>query len=134
VERITRRRLLASGAAAATTAAFPAIALGHGRKTRLVYKLDPEWGADDPHCPRKERQKTRSCHACNACHRHARNKLWSSGAAIERAHLGCKCEVVAVPIPKEVFTFLFGPENHPLRSEVDRRDTWVHRALRSTGV
>jgi hypothetical protein len=129
VERITRRRLLAGGAAGLAVVAVPRAALAHP-KTRLVYKLDPEWGAGDPSCPRKERLKPRSCHACNACHHHAHNKLWSSAASIRRAHLGCKCKIVSLAIPTGVFTALFGPDNHPRRFEVDRRDTWVYAILR----
>ena len=133
MERITRRRLLGGGVAGLVAAAIPGIALA-APKTRLAYKLDPEWGAGDLGCPPFESLKSRSCHGCHACHVHAANKLWRSAAVIRRAHPYCKCDIVSAAIPKGAYVALFGPEARPHRGEVDRRHTRVQAILRFTGV
>jgi hypothetical protein len=68
-----------------------------------------------------------------ACTRHAANKLFASpeAANVNRAHPGCKCQVVrGGELPEATFTALFGNPNAPQRVAVDRRWGWVAQTLK----
>lgn len=99
------------------------------------YGLDPEWGAGSAGCPVDPlgaHQSTHACHACNSCHHHADNKLFASVTAADenRAHLGCKCEIIeGGELPEDIWVELFGPADAVEREHVDRRWDWVAEIL-----
>ncbi len=96
------------------------------------YALDPEWGDGLPHCPVDAHTGPRSCHGCNACHAHGENKLFPTAEAADanRAHLGCKCQVVeGGQLPESTWMTLFGAPDNVERDQVDRRWDWVSDAL-----
>jgi hypothetical protein len=71
--------------------------------------------------------------ADRACTHHAANKLFISpeAANLNRAHPGCKCQVVqGGELPEATFAALFGNPNAPQRVAVDRRWGWVAQTLK----
>jgi hypothetical protein len=68
-----------------------------------------------------------------ACTNHAANKLFASpeAADLNRAHPGCKCQVVkGGELPEQVWTQLFGNPKAIERVAVDRRWAWVGQTLK----
>ena len=68
-----------------------------------------------------------------ACTRHAANKLFASPEAADRnrAHPGCKCQVVkGGKLPESTWTELFGNPRAIAREAVDRRWAWVGQTLK----
>jgi hypothetical protein len=120
---MNRRAFLRIGAAmlsgATLTAAMPAFARAEPEPaiaaTRRWYALAPTREDGD-----------------TACRRHAANKLFADPVAADmnRAHPGCKCQiVVGGELPEHVWTGLFGDYRQVVRSQVDRRWTWVEKTL-----
>lgn len=71
--------------------------------------------------------------ADTACTRHAANKLFASPEAADenRAHPGCKCQVVkGGELPESTFVALFGNPHATARVAVDRRWGWVAQTLK----
>jgi hypothetical protein len=67
-----------------------------------------------------------------ACRRHAANKLFADPVAADmnRAHPGCKCQiVVGGELPEHIWAGLFGDHRQVARSQVDRRWAWVANTL-----
>lgn len=67
-----------------------------------------------------------------ACTRHAENKLFASPEAADqnRAHPGCKCQVIkGGQMSERTWNELFGHPRDVTREAVDRRWTWVAQAL-----
>lgn len=67
-----------------------------------------------------------------ACRLHAQNKLFADpiAADMQRAHPGCKCQVVVGgELPAHVWAGLFGDHKQVARSQVDRRWNWVAKTL-----
>jgi hypothetical protein len=103
--RLTRRTLIATGAAAASAIAFPTLARGAkggvpSRKLVAVYRLTPSGpcggGADG---------------ACRACVSHDSHSLFPTAKAADgnRAHVGCNCCVQAGKLDQGAYVALFGP-------------------------
>ena len=70
-----------------------------------------------------------------ACVRHAENKLFVSPEAADRnrAHPGCKCQVVkGGDLSGVMWNQLFGDANNPARESVDRRWAWVGQAMKQS--
>lgn len=68
-----------------------------------------------------------------ACTRHAANKLFASPEAADqnRAHPGCKCQVVkGGELPEATWIELFGNPKAVAREAVDRRWAWVGQTLK----
>ncbi|MGE5272901.1 MAG: hypothetical protein ACM3QU_03895 [Verrucomicrobiota bacterium] len=103
---LNRRRLLASGAAAAGALAIPTVARAKP-KTQSIFKLVAN-GA-----------------TCRACLSHDAASLFPTAKAANgnRAHVGCNCTVVQGSIDYGTFVALFG-DPHELRSyRADLRST-----------
>lgn len=69
-----------------------------------------------------------------ACTRHAANKLFASPEAADRnrAHPGCKCQVVkGGDMTESTWIELFGDPKAVARETVDRRWGWVAQTLKS---
>jgi hypothetical protein len=103
---LTRRGLLASGAAAAGALAVPAVARAKP-KTQAVYKLVPNGGT------------------CRACRRHDAASLFPTAKAADgnRAHIGCNCFVVQGTIDYGTFVALFGAPGDLRSYRADLRST-----------
>jgi len=137
-EDSTSRRsfLMRAGAAAGAVVAtlgLPAGALGGGRHRKRVYKLAPDGPQYD--CSASQ-TATHSCQACSACQSHAKNKLFASKDAAEkahhRAHPGCRCGVKrGRKLPRDVWHDLFRPDGGKKHVVVDKRDPRVRRILSS---
>ena len=68
-----------------------------------------------------------------ACTRHAANKLFANPEAADRnrAHPGCKCQVVkGGELPESTWIELFGSPRAMARDAVDRRWAWVGQTLK----
>lgn len=118
-----RRDFLRRGAAVlggvTLTAGIPMLALAESgpslHETRRWYALAPTREDGDV-----------------ACRRHAANKLFADPVAadLQRAHLGCKCQVVVGgELPEPVWAGLFGDPRQVARTQVDRRWNWVAKTL-----
>lgn len=103
---LTRRRLLASGAAAAGALAVPAVARARP-KTQPVFKLVP----NDP--------------TCQACRNHDAASLFPSAKAARgnRAHIGCNCNVVEGSMDYGAYVALFGNPDELRSYRADLRST-----------
>ncbi|MEZ4523155.1 MAG: hypothetical protein R3A46_16170 [Thermomicrobiales bacterium] len=69
-----------------------------------------------------------------ACTRHAANKLFASPEAADqnRAHPGCKCQVIkGGALPEATWHELFGNPRSLERAAVDRRWGWVGQTLKA---
>ncbi len=69
-----------------------------------------------------------------ACARHAANKLFASPEAADsnRAHPGCKCQVIkGGELPEATWSALFGNPKAIQRDAVDRRWGWVGQTLKT---
>lgn len=53
------------------------------------------------------RLSTHRRQSCTACKRHAANRFFATADAVERAHPGCNCRVVAHPLPVGVWFCMF---------------------------
>lgn len=106
VKTLNRRRLLASGLAAAGALAIPTVASGKP-KTRPVFKLVPN-GA-----------------TCRSCLKHDRASLFPTAKAGNgnRAHIGCNCTLVQGSIDYGTFVALFGDPNDLRSYRADLRST-----------
>lgn len=68
----------------------------------------------------------------NACRRHAANKLFPTPEAADRnrAHPGCKCNVVeGGKLPEAHWVALFGRPDNIVREQADHRWDWVAKTL-----
>lgn len=114
---ITRRRLLGRGAAALGAAAVlaPEAALAAPKRT-AAYRLDPGAGC---------------CTSCNACRSHDARYLFARKQDIRRAHLGCDCGVVEVPLLFGTWVALYGHPAHMRATEARLDDTRTRAILRT---
>ena len=111
---LTRRGLLASGAAAAGALAVPAVARAKP-KTQAVYKLVPN-GA-----------------TCEACKRHDAASLFPTAKAADgnRAHIGCNCNVVGGTIDYGTYVALFGAPEELRSYRADLRSTRTQAVVKN---
>jgi hypothetical protein len=118
--RLTRRKLIASGAAASVALALPARVLP-ASKTLPVFKLDPCESPSDT-----------DCIACQACHSHDANSLFPSSKAADgnRAHIGCNCAIHEGTLDRATYIALFGNPDHLHSYRADLRDPQVQAILK----
>ena len=128
---INRRAFLRRGAALAG-----GLALTFGTSVAALAE-----SSDQSAAPQGASGKTRTFFALattrddadKACTRHAANKLFASPEAADqnRAHPGCKCQVVkGGELPEATFVALFGSPKALERVAVDRRWAWVGQTLK----
>jgi len=132
-KRINRRNFLKRGAALAG-----GLALTFGTS---IATLADEAGQTQQ--PTGATTKTRTFFALattradqdKACTHHAANKLFASPEAADRnrAHPGCKCQVIkGGELPEATWAALFGNPRAIAREAVDRRWTWVGQTLKTS--
>jgi hypothetical protein len=119
--RLTRRKLIASGAAASVALALPARVLP-AAKTLPVFKLDPCESPSDA-----------DCIACQACHSHDANSLFPTHKAADgnRAHTYCNCGIVEGTLDRGTYIALFGNPDRLTKYRVDLRDPAVKAILKA---
>jgi hypothetical protein len=117
-QRLTRRTLIARGAAAGAVLVLPARAVA-ASKTLPVFRL--ETGCGDGAC------------ACLACKVHDQNSLFPSKKAADgnRAHIGCNCVVHEGTLERGTYIALFGDPNHLHSYRADLRDPAVQAVLKN---
>lgn len=113
-KRLTRRRLLSAGAAAAGALAIPTVARAKP-KTELIFKLVPN-GA-----------------TCRGCASHDEASLFPTAKAANgnRAHIGCNCTIARGTVDHGTFVALFGPPDDFRSYRADRRSTRTQAILKN---
>lgn len=111
---LTRRGLLASGAAAAGALAVPAVARAKPR-TQAIFKLTPNGGT------------------CKACAKHDAASLFPTAKAADsnRAHIGCNCAVIPGTIEYGTFVALFGAPGKLRSYRADLRSTRTREVVKN---
>jgi hypothetical protein len=109
---VTRKRLLASGAAAAGALAIPKIARS-APKSQSIFKLVPNKAT------------------CGACLGHDAASLFPTRKAADgnRAHIGCNCDIVKGSVDYGTFVALFGRPIDLRSYRADRRSTRTRAIL-----
>jgi hypothetical protein len=110
----SRRRLVASGAAAVGALALPSVGRA-ARKSQPVFKLVPN-GA-----------------TCRACLHHDGPSLFPTAKAANgnRAHIGCNCRIVQGVADFGTFVALFGNPGDLRAYRADRRSTRTQAILKN---
>jgi hypothetical protein len=117
--RLTRRTLLATGAAAGSALALPRAVLP-ARKTLPVFKLDPCNGTD--------------CVACGACQNYDKYVFFPTEKHADgnRVHIGCNCGIVQGTLERGTYIALFGnPDTGLTRFVADQRDPVVQALIKN---
>jgi hypothetical protein len=114
---LTRRKLIAQGAAAGAVLAFPTRALS-AKKTLPIFRLLT--GCGDGSC------------ACNACKIHDAKSLFPTWKAANgnRAHIGCNCTIDEGTIEKGTWVALFGEPTSLTAYRVDLRNPHVNALVK----
>lgn len=129
-KHINRRSFLKRGAALAG-----GMALTFGTSIATLAE-----SSDEKQAPTGSAARTRTFFALattredqdKACTNHAANKLFASPESADqnRAHPGCKCQVIkGGELPEATWTELFGSPKALARESVDRRWGWVTQTL-----
>ena len=53
-----------------------------------------------------------TCRKCKACREHANHKWFATPDAVQRAHLHCKCRVLAVRVSERQYADMFNSAAH----------------------